>query len=272
MPSTRRCNSESAATPSSLASTAPSRAVSSAAAVAVCQLRRSLATGGSCGVNELTRKMTPIIGNTARPNMASQRRTRIRLTLPKRERERREVEGRCKRIVPAGAGPTIQYRRIRGGKSLSSQNLTILRELATWREYEGRKENRPVSWLVKDKTLVNIAKYKPESRDKLEQISRQSGENVNSYAESLLKAVVKGMNCPTDQLAINLNQKFNHRQNFKIEVEGMLEKIREKSKQYGIDSNLVASKVEVEAFLKNAATAPLHCPRLLCNWRKEFLT
>jgi ribonuclease D len=168
--------------------------------------------------------------------------------------------------------PTIQYRRIRGAKSLSSQNLIVLSELAKWREYEGRKEDRPVSWLVSDKTLVIIAKYKPESRDKFEEISRQFGENVHSYTESLLNAVAEGMKCPLNQSAINLDQKFNHRQNFKVEVERMLEKVEKKSEQYGIDSNLVASKVEVEAFLKDAATAHVHHPRLLCNWRKDFLT
>ncbi len=167
--------------------------------------------------------------------------------------------------------PDSQYRRIRGVNRLSSQSMAIIREIATWREYQGRKENRPVSWLIKDKILVAIAKEKPESQDKLEALSRQYGENVNSYSQSLLEAVEKGMKSPTC-LAINSDPQINNIKNFKNEVELVLEKVKKKSGRYGIDSSLVASKVEVEAFLKNEETAPINHPRLLCNWRREFLT
>ncbi len=166
--------------------------------------------------------------------------------------------------------PTVQYRRIRGANSLTSESLAVLREIAVCREFAGRKKNRPVSWLIKDKTLIAIAKQKPSSHDELNALSRQFGDNIHSYSQALLEAVAVGRECTSD-LTINTNSWTGSKKELKIEVELMLDKIREKSRRYGIDDNLVASKVEIEAFLKNKDAASINHPRLLRHWRRQFL-
>ena len=168
--------------------------------------------------------------------------------------------------------PAVQYRRIRGANGLSSESLTILREVAVWREFQGRKRNRPVSWLVKDKTLVAIAREKPKSFDELNVISQKSGDGIKSHTKPLLDAVAKGIQCHLSESMSLSEPEIKNKKDFKANVENMLERIKRKSRHYGIDADLVASKVEAEAFLKDKATAPIRYPRLLCNWRKDLLT
>lgn len=77
--------------------------------------------------------------------------------------------------------------RIREVNNFSEQSLAVFKRLAAWRELTARRENRPRKWIVKDTTLVAIARELPADRDAL---SRMDGINANvikRYAGELLK-------------------------------------------------------------------------------------
>ncbi len=100
-PSTRRRTSLAAAVASSRVSSADLAVMRSAAAADVCHVRRSSAASGSSGVSVLMRRMTPTMGSTARPSMASHSRIRTRRA-PSRKR-RRERPGAD--VLGVGIGP-----------------------------------------------------------------------------------------------------------------------------------------------------------------------
>ena len=50
--------------------------------------------------------------------------------------------------------------KIRGAGNLSRQSLAILRELYAWRETEAQAENKPRGHVVKDGSLLAVAKKK----------------------------------------------------------------------------------------------------------------
>jgi ribonuclease D len=56
-----------------------------------------------------------------------------------------------------------QYTRVKGTGRLSRRDMAIVRELATWREKEAQQADRPRAWIIRDDTLVQIARRKPRS-------------------------------------------------------------------------------------------------------------
>lgn len=64
--------------------------------------------------------------------------------------------------------PEDAWRRVKGQGRLNARDRAVLAELAAWREREARSADRPTSWVMPDRTLVELAKRKPSSRRALE--------------------------------------------------------------------------------------------------------
>ncbi len=62
------------------------------------------------------------------------------------------------------------YKRVTGRGTLSGRQTAVLREVARWREEEAARRNLPRGWIVKDPTLVEIARRSPTRR----RLSRRS--------------------------------------------------------------------------------------------------
>ena len=57
--------------------------------------------------------------------------------------------------------PDQAWRRVQGRGKLRPGQLATLVGLAAWREREARRRNIPTSWLVRDATLVELARRRP---------------------------------------------------------------------------------------------------------------
>lgn len=101
------------------------------------------------------------------------------LELADRLAERAERLGRTAWVAEEHArryGPGARYvtapeeawRRVKGQGRLSGRDRAVLAALASWREREARRADRPTAWVMPDRTLVELAKRKPASRRALE--------------------------------------------------------------------------------------------------------
>lgn len=88
--------------------------------------------------------------------------------------------------------------RVRG-LSLSSQG--VARELVQWREETAAARDRPVQSILGDTALVEIAKRKPSSRNKLEEIRGVGNGAAIRRADELLDVVARGLERPVEPLA-----------------------------------------------------------------------
>ena len=103
------------------------------------------------------------------------------------EHERRY--GPDARLVP---DPETAWQRVKGQGRLSARDRAVLASLAAWREEEARRRDKPASWVVPDRTLVEIARRRPGDRRALESERGLPDRILASAADGLLAAVRAG--------------------------------------------------------------------------------
>jgi ribonuclease D len=72
------------------------------------------------------------------------------------EHERRY--GPAARVAP---DPDEAWRKVKGQGRLQPAERAVLRRAAAWREMEARRRDRPVGWLLPDRTLLEVARRRP---------------------------------------------------------------------------------------------------------------
>jgi ribonuclease D len=96
-----------------------------------------------------------------------------------------------------GADDPEAYRRTKGAKSLDRLGLSVLREVWLWRDEAARRRDRPHFRVLRDETLVAVAKAPPATIGELARISGIPDSLVRSpSANDLLTAVGRGVSCP----------------------------------------------------------------------------
>jgi ribonuclease D len=116
-------------------------------------------------------------------------------------RRRLEASGRlewareeCRAIALASdeREPDEVWRRLPRVNGLDSRARAVARELAAWRERTAERENRPVGAVVRDQTVVELAKRTPASRKELAQIRGVNPDVVRRRGDDMLAAIERG--------------------------------------------------------------------------------
>ena len=88
------------------------------------------------------------------------------------------------------------WRRVSGIGKLGPQNLAIIRELWHWRYEEAKRRNRPQRRLLRDDLMVEIAKRKVDSPDRLMGIRGLERSGAKRNADELAACVRRGLENP----------------------------------------------------------------------------
>lgn len=88
------------------------------------------------------------------------------------------------------------FARLPRMRGLSASAQTIARELVRWREGLAATQDRPVQSILGDAALVEIAKRRPTSQAKLEQIRGVNQGSLRRRGRDLLEAVSRGSKMP----------------------------------------------------------------------------
>ncbi|MGN6370914.1 MAG: ribonuclease D [Phycisphaerae bacterium] len=88
------------------------------------------------------------------------------------------------------------YTRIRGAPGLSSEQLSVLREVTALREQIAFEADLPARQVLKDEPLLDIATRMPDSLDRLKKIRDLPPDLADSYGEDFLDAVQRGRGIP----------------------------------------------------------------------------
>ena len=80
--------------------------------------------------------------------------------------------------------------------SLSPSARAVARELVAWREEVAARQDRPVSTVLNDSALVELAKRKPASFSELESIRGVNPGSLRRRGEELLAAIERGQGRP----------------------------------------------------------------------------
>lgn len=108
-----------------------------------------------------------------------------------REESERLAETAARRLEPEEV-----YTKIGGWKRLHPKQLGALRALAAWRERRALEGNTPPSWLLPNRTVLELARRPPRKVDALAKVRGVKGRTVDRYGEEILQALREGQERP----------------------------------------------------------------------------
>lgn len=92
------------------------------------------------------------------------------------------------------------WRRVSGIGKLNPRNLAIVRELWNWRYEEARRRNQPQKRLLRDDLIVELAKRKVASPEKIMAIRGMERSSVKRKADELAECVRRGLEAPVERM------------------------------------------------------------------------
>src|ERR687885_2968759 len=100
----------------------------------------------------------------------------------------------CRAIAEATdeRDPNEVWRRLPRVTSLDPRERAVARELAAWRERTAAAEDRPVGAVVRDPTVIELAKRQPAGRRELSQIRGITPDVVRRRGEDIVQAIERG--------------------------------------------------------------------------------
>ncbi len=127
------------------------------------------------------------------------------------------------------------------------KTLSVLKEIAAWREKEAQRRDVPRSRILRDETLADLAVHAPETPEELARIRGLNSEMAGGrFGKSLLDAVKKGLEMPAAQCpAVEDKRRFP--QNLVPVLEMLKMLLRIQCSEHGVAAKIVASSEDLEA-------------------------
>jgi ribonuclease D len=117
--------------------------------------------------------------------------------LQRRLRDRGRLEWACEECRPIAAStderdPDEVWRRLPRASGLDPRERAVARELAAWRERTAEREDRPVGSILRDPSVVELAKRQPRDRKALGAIRGITPDVLRRRADEVLDAIARG--------------------------------------------------------------------------------
>jgi ribonuclease D len=161
--------------------------------------------------------------------------------------------------------PDQAWRRVAGRGKLRGEQLTALVAVAAWREREARRRDIPTSWLVRDPTLIELARRRPRTAQEAQEVrglQLKRGPQLDGLLETLA-----GANGPAPERAAELPAELRNR--IKVLLPLASSVLQAACAQAGIASELVATRDDLESLIRVVAEGGDDHP-LLEGWRREL--
>lgn len=170
--------------------------------------------------------------------------------------------------------PEEAWRKVGRRGKLDSAQLAVLREVAAWRERFARTKDIPVSWVMKDPSIVELARRKPRSAKDLGRIRGIDGSMRESDRQDLLRAVERGTQGepifePTESGPRAVRKRVSIAKGLATAL------LRARCEAADIAPELVGTASDVEQLIAWAASDEktrdeLGAPSMLRGWREQF--
>jgi len=157
--------------------------------------------------------------------------------------------------------------RVRG---MSATSQGIAHELVAWRERTAADRDRPVQSVLGDAALVEIAKRKPSTLRKLEEIRGVGQGSLRKRGEELLEVVQQGLSSAREPLASDPRPAPPRPDDAPlIALSEAL--VRARAREAGLAYELLASRADLQAIVVGERTRERADARTLRGWRGELV-
>jgi ribonuclease D len=162
------------------------------------------------------------------------------------------------------------WRKVTGRGTLSARQTAVLRELAGWREQEARSRDLPRGWIVKDPTLIEIARRSPEAPGALKSIRGLNPKEADRSARAILDAIDRGKSRPAVSAPPAPPRTAQARARMLSGIADAI--VRARCEAADVATELVATRGDLEALLVDVVTGSLNegDHRLLTGWRRDL--
>jgi ribonuclease D len=168
--------------------------------------------------------------------------------------------------------PREMFRRVKGTARLDARQLAVLREVADWREQEARQRDWPRGHVLADDVLVDLACRAPADRAALGRVPGLPERLPDDVVARILAAVACGSARPADQWPEPADQVGPAvRRGLKAGIESLSERVRQACAAVGIDPALVASRSDIERYVRLETQGSTASHPLAQGWRQELL-
>jgi ribonuclease D len=170
-----------------------------------------------------------------------------------------------------GVRPEEAWRKVSGRGSLSGRQAAVLKELAGWRELTAARRDVPRNWLIKDPSLIEIARRQPESIAALKSIRGVPAKEAERSGNALLAAIRAGRRAPAlDGRTPAWPRPAQARARMTAGLADAL--LRARCERAGVATELVATRAEIESLLSEFFAGRLdeRRHRLLRGWRRQL--
>jgi ribonuclease D len=166
--------------------------------------------------------------------------------------------------------PQVAWRRVGGRGTLSGRQLAVLRAVAAWREEAAAQRDLPRNWVVKDATLIEIARRTPKSIGALMDIRGMNAKEADRSGRDIMAAVAQGLEATPIESGDSLPRAAQVRARM---LSGLADAIvRSRSERAGVATELVATRGELESVLGEVVSDRLveDRHRILQGWRRTL--
>jgi ribonuclease D len=162
------------------------------------------------------------------------------------------------------------WRRLPRVTGLNAQERAVIRELAAWREHTAAREDRPVGAVVRDPTLVELAKRQPTRRRDLAQIRGINPDVVRRRGDDIVAAIEAGLQADPVQLDDTDRMSTEPQDGPVIALAEAL--VRARAQEAGLAYELIAARADLAPIVVAARRGDAEPDvRTLGGWRRGLV-
>jgi len=162
------------------------------------------------------------------------------------------------------------YMRIKNIRTLAPKSFAIICELVQWREKEAQVRDCLAKNIVRDESLLELARKAPIGSEGLSRIRGLHNNEITRSKKNILAAIQRGLNLPLDQIP-----KLPEFEIYKAPpgIEEMLSALVQiRAEKLKIEPSVLADRKKINDFVKCFdQKLSLENHPLFCGWRKQAI-
>jgi len=157
-----------------------------------------------------------------------------------------------------------RWKKIRNIQRYKGPALSIIQQLARWREIKAREINQPRNWLLKDDVLLNIAQQQPDSEQELSHIRSLERKTRDRFGDEILSVVAEARTQAPEPLPpFTKKQKLNALNIGRLHLLNAW--VHHRAEELNIAANLLVPQKVLEKFVTGDGRRALH------GWRDPLI-
>lgn len=160
--------------------------------------------------------------------------------------------------------PRTSWEKVKGVQLLKPRQLSVLRELAAWRETLAIQKDLPRRWLLTDEILVDMARMKTRELADFQQIRGLNAEPIARYGTVWLELIQQGQALPPEEWP-DLPRRRKLDAQLSLVADVLMVVVNQQALENNISAQMIASRSQVEKMLTEGRT------RLSDDWRGSLV-